>query len=497
MDEKHTFLSRGKKFNQKLKELLKKKLKDRYKINGYYFSNNKNDSSQKNRNKKSFLASYEEQQKTIHENEFRFAVEDYRKLKHNIYVFDWKINENKKKDNIIKSKNFPRDKINFSNLQEMLTEFLRNKNKHNDNMNMISKCRIKLDNFNRGIKENRINSILSKVSLHFNKAKTKVNLGKNGIDSSEHNYKELISILNEKRKKLQKYNNDSSAKKSKSLDIKSIDNIEKLKNRKYKINSNFNDNTSGNKNLDDIQNKINNIDNLVEKTRTINNYSEGRKYIQIYNNYKEKEKEKEKYKNNTICSNKIKIKIKNKNKSKYIIDTTNNSNSKYNNENEKNINNRFMKTPFSHSRNINSYFNQNFNSDSSNNNNNTILNTNKIINKTPVRSAFKRSSNKVKNLPLYTTTIEDILNEYDRIKKKSKLTKIHYRETHLMTYREIDKVVKIKEDLLVFLLQQKFLNNQFPLKSAKKPNKRKLFIKKLKDNVDSIDRRYLESFDNT
>jgi len=32
MDEKHTFLSRGKRFNQKLKELLKKKLKDRYKI---------------------------------------------------------------------------------------------------------------------------------------------------------------------------------------------------------------------------------------------------------------------------------------------------------------------------------------------------------------------------------------------------------------------------------------------------------------------------------
>ena len=117
--------------------------------------------------------------------------------------------------------------------------------------------------------------------------------------------------------------------------------------------------------------------------------------------------------------------------------------------------------------------------------------------KTPVRSAFKRSSNKVKNLPLYTTTIEDIINEYDRIKKKSKLTKIHYRETHLMTYREIDKVVKIKEDLLVFLLKQKFLNNQFPLKSAKRPNKRKLFIKKLKDNVDVLDRRYIDSFDST
>ena len=495
MDDQYTFLSRGKKFNQKLKQILKKKLKDRYRIKGYCFAYNNNNSSRKN--KKSFLTSFEEQQKTIQENEFRFANEDYQKLKHNIYIYDWKINEDKKKENKIKTQNFPNDKINFSNLQEMLTEFLRNKNKHNKNKNTIIKSRIKLDNFNRGIKQNRINSILSKVSLHFNKVKAKINFGKNDIDSNEYHYKKLISILNKSRKKFKKNNNDSSAKKSKSLDIKSIDTIEKLKNRKYRISSNLNVNTSVNKNVDNIQNKINNIDNLVEKTRTINNYSEGRKYIQIYNNYKEKEKEKEKYKNNSICSNKIKIKIKNKNKSKYIIDTTNNSNSKYNNEDEKNINNRFMKTPFSHSRNINSYFNQNFNSDSSNNNNNTILNTNKIINKTPVRSAFKRSSNKVKNLPLYTTTIEDILNEYDRIKKKSKLTKIHYRETHLMTYREIDKVVKIKEDLLVFLLQQKFLNNQFPLKRTKKPNKRKLFIKKLKDNVDSIDRRYLESFDNT
>ena len=491
MDEKYTFLSRGKKFNQKLKELLKKKLKDRYKIKGYCFANN---SSQKNRskNKKLFLTSYEEQQKTIKENEFRFAIEDYQKLKHNIYIYDWKINEDKKKDNKIRTKNFPRDKINFSNLQEMMTEFIRNKNKHNDNMNTITKSRIKLDNFNRGIKENRINSILSKVSLHFNKVKTKVNLGKNDIDSSEHNYKKLIEILNESRKKLKKNNNDSSAKKSKSLDIKSIDNIEKLKNRKYKFNSNFNVNTSGNKNSDDIQKKINIIDNLVEKTKTINNYSEGRRYNNIYNNYKEKEKEKYKNKHNTICSNKIKI----KNKSKYIFDTTNNSNSKYNNDDDKNIKNRFLKRPFSHSRNRISDFNQNFNSDSSNNNN-TIFNTNKKMYKTPVRSAFKRSSNKVKNLPLYTTTIEDIINEYDRIKKKSKLTKIHYRETHLMTYREIDKVVKIKEDLLVFLLKQKFLNNQFPLKSAKRPNKRKLFIKKLKDNVDVLDRRYIDSFDST
>jgi len=485
MDENYTFLSRGKKFNQKLKELLKKKLKDRYKVKGYCFSNNKNNSSQKNKsnNKKIFLTSYEEQQKTIHENEFRYAIEDYQKLKHKIYMFDWKINEDKKRDNKIRTKNFPRDKINFSNLQEMLTEFLRNKNKH-DNMNTITKSKIKLDNINRSIRENRINSILSKVSLHFNKVKTKINHGKNDIYSRENNYNKLISTLNQSRKKLLKNTNNSSAKKSTSLDIKSFDNIEKLKNKEYKIRVN----TSVNKNLDDIQNKINNIDNLVEKTKTINNYSEGRKYINIYNNYKEREKEKNK--NNTLYSNKT------KNESKYIFNTTNNSASKYNNEDDKIINNKFKKRAFSHSRNRNFYLNQNLNSDSSNNNN-TIFNTNKIMNKTPVRSAFKRSSNKVKNLPLYTTTIEDILNEYDRIKRKSKLTKIHYRETHLMTYREIDDVVKIKEDLLVFLLKQKFFNNKFPLKKTKIPNKRKIFIKKLKDNVDVLDRRYLDSFVST
>ena len=320
MDDKYTFLSRGKKFNQKLKELLKKKLKDRYKIKGCCFAYNKNDSSikRKSKNKKSLLSPYEEQQKTIQENEFRFAIEDYQKLKHNIYTFDWKINEEIKKDNKIRTKNFPRDKINFCNLQEMLTEFLRNKNKH-DNMNSIIKSRINLDNVNRSIRENRINSILSKVSLHFNKVKTKVNLGKNDIHSSDNNYKELISILNESRKKLHKNSNII-------LGKKSIDNIEKLKNRKYKINSN----TIGNKNLDDIQNNINNIDNIPEKTRTINTYSEGRKYINYYNNCREKEKYK--IKNNTIYANKI------RNKNKYIFDTINNSNSKCNNEDDQNIN---------------------------------------------------------------------------------------------------------------------------------------------------------------
>ena len=486
MDDKYTFLSRGKKFNQKLKELLKKKLKDRYKIKGYRFAYNKNNSSQKSNSKAKnlVLTSYEEQQKTIQENEFRFAIEDYQKLKHNIFIYDWKINEDIKKYNKIRTKNFPRDKINFCNLQEMMTEFLRDKNKHNDNKNAIIKSKIKLDNVNRGIKENRINSILSKVSLHFNKVKTKVNLGKNDIDSNEHNIKKLMDKLNESRIKLKKKNNNSSGKKSNTLDINSIDNIEKLKNRKNKINSNFNANTSCNKNLEDLQKIINNIDNLVEKTKTINAYSERRKYTNIYNNYKEKEIYENK--NNTICSNKIKI----KNKSKYLFNTTNNSNSKYNNESDTNINNKSLKRPFSHSRNINS--NQNFNSYSSNDN--TIFNKNRIMNKTPIKSAFKRSSNKVKNLPLYTTTIEDILNEYDRIKKKSKLTKIHYRETHLMTYREIDKAVKIKEDLLLFLLKQKFFNNQFPLKRSKSPNKRKMFIEKLKDNVDFVDRRYLDSF---
>jgi len=66
-----------------------------------------------------------------------------------------------------------------------------------------------------------------------------------------------------------------------------------------------------------------------------------------------------------------------------------------------------------------------------------------------------------------------------------------------MTFREIDKVIKIKEDLLVFLLQRKFLNNQFPIKATKRPNKKKIFIKKFKDNVDSIDRRYLDSLEST
>ena len=454
MNNTNYFLSRGKKFNQKLKELFQKKLKDRYKIRGYSFSNSKNISLLGKKQRHNLLTHQEQLKKIKKENELKFAMENYLELKHNIYSLD-----KKQKTKIVPTKNFKNEKINFSNLKEILNEFIRDKNKHSDNRISITKSKLKLDNVNRGIKVNRINDILSKISLHFNKAKNKVDVGRNDRENHENNYKKLIEILNESRKKFEQ-RTITSRRKVLSLDKKRIKNNYNLD---LKINL---DNKKDNYTID---NRINTLDNRYEYMKTL--------YTNINTNDNLNSK-------NNIDSNdddEDASFIRNKsilNKFKY--------NGINNNYKSKKRNIKQNERPLSYSRNVN-LMNDNYNTiDSSLNNAKNV--------KRLIKTDIKKKPFKVKNLPLYTTKIEDILNEYDRIKNKSKLTEIHYKEAHLATFKEIDNIVKIKEDLLIFLLREKFLKNKYPLRITKTPNKRKIFIKKFKDNVDSIDRKYFGNF---
>ena len=126
--------------------------------------------------------------------------------------------------------------------------------------------------------------------------------------------------------------------------------------------------------------------------------------------------------------------------------------------------------------------------------NNTSSTDRNIINKRLFKSAFKRESSKIKNKPLYTTKIEDIINEYTRIKKNSKLQRIKYKEAHFLTYREIDNIMDIKEDLLIFSLKEKYLKKQFPKPVVTRQNKRDLFIKKFKDDIDFMDNKDLKNY---
>lgn len=430
-------ISLNQKLNQQYKDLFKKKLKDRNKIRGFCFSHN-NDSF--SFNKKSVFHSESNidiSKKIIQRNEFKKAMKDYIDLKHNITSYDKKYEIDKYK--IIKKINSSYEKINYSNLQELFSDFLRDKDKHNNDKISIIKSKLKLDNINRNIRINRINYLLEKISLNSNKIKTKIDMGKDMNEFNENIYNKLVDVLNLSRKKLEQKINISKSKPL-SIDIKNIDIIKKNKNKKYIIHSNSNY---------DLENRINTNENV-----STNLNSEKRKYNNFYNNSYDNSNDK----------------IKNIYSSKHIFKIDKNNK----------INIKIKERPLSHSRNI-KQFNQLCNTSSSNTN---------INNKRTFRSAFKKSPVKIKNMPLYTTKIDDIMKEYYRIKKMSKLTKMRYKETHLLTFKEIDKTIKVKEDLLIFSLKQKYNKNQFPKQNNKKKiNKKDLFIQKFKDNAEYLDKK--------
>ena len=68
-------------------------------------------------------------------------------------------------------------------------------------------------------------------------------------------------------------------------------------------------------------------------------------------------------------------------------------------------------------------------------------------------AGHRTSSNKVINKPLYITKIGDLVKEYNRIKSETKNSSIRLKEKHMITNDEIEKIVKIKEDLLMFNLK--------------------------------------------
>ena len=85
------------------------------------------------------------------------------------------------------------------------------------------------------------------------------------------------------------------------------------------------------------------------------------------------------------------------------------------------------------------------------------------------------------------TNINDFINEYNRIKRNIKKLKKNYEERHFTTFKEIDRLLKTKEDMLMFLLKQKFLNSKLKPKPSKDNINKKEFINKIKDYLDLIE----------
>ena len=104
-------------------------------------------------------------------------------------------------------------------------------------------------------------------------------------------------------------------------------------------------------------------------------------------------------------------------------------------------------------------------------------------------AGFRAISNKVANKPLYTTKIGDFVKGYNRIKTISKKAKKKMIEKPMTSMEDIDKIIKVKEDLLMFNLKMKFFNCSFPQKREKVISKKQIFRKKIKKCMDLLDNR--------
>ena len=121
--------------------------------------------------------------------------------------------------------------------------------------------------------------------------------------------------------------------------------------------------------------------------------------------------------------------------------------------------------------------------------NNKSTNYNTISNFININKNNKNrvKSCKVKYMPLYTAKITDFVNNYNRIKNTNKVTKLKRKENHWSTYADIEKDFNIKEEMMMFLLKDKYINSQFPQKRVKKPNQRKLFVKNLTEKLEILE----------
>ena len=518
------------------KKKYKEKLKDRHKINGIKF-----DYSKKERRKNLILFNNKSQEKIKREKLENLIFNDYNKLKHQIFI-----KEKKEKDKSKEAENNNKNinAFNYTNITNIIEKFLSTTN-YNDKNNPfnynLKRGKMAIDQMNRNIKKNRINASLKKIVLHFRKIKSK--LGNDIIINNEkYLSEEMAETIKNKieshRKKMKLRNFMTSKNNTMVIDSNLYNytsNSTNLINNKFKrtkintsnfyensnisnINSNFNlsscrpftkknINIKKNKNGSSIQlysylihpDDKNRKNAITLKDELINKNFNKEETLELSKENKLKSENKSILNNKkkglafnasklshyfTLSLTAKKLRDKNKNaKEKYGLFTDDyntiglmkKSNSNY--IKKTNFENNSSTIPKSNFHNIK--FKKNFK-----------FNDSSIINKKLQRcsSSIKRKSFlKVKNLPIYMTNINDFINEYNRIKRNIKKLKKNYEERHFTTFKEIDRLLKTKEDMLMFLLKQKFLNSKLKPKPSKDNINKKEFINKIKDYVDLIE----------
>ena len=139
--------------------------------------------------------------------------------------------------------------------------------------------------------------------------------------------------------------------------------------------------------------------------------------------------------------------------------------------------------------------NRNIKTANKENNGHNSLNTsgkNKVIS-----SSFRAVSNKVKNLPLYTTKIEDIIIEYDLIRERMEKERKKYIKNRLLSPNDIDEIMKTRTEMKILKLKNKYLKTKFPEPGT--TGNKSLNIEEIKNKIghelDKIERKFYNSRD--
>ena len=119
------------------------------------------------------------------------------------------------------------------------------------------------------------------------------------------------------------------------------------------------------------------------------------------------------------------------------------------------------------------------------------LNSFSNIKEPVISSSFRTVSNKVKNLPLYTTKIDDIIKEYDNIKDSMENERRKYIKNRLLGIEQIDEIIKTRTEMKIMKLKQKYLSTRFPEAGLGKSGMSLSEIKgKISKELDKIDRKF-------
>ena len=522
---------------QNMKKLYKAKMKDRHKLKGIKLNYPKKEV------KKYLLSSNEKsQEKLIKEYEVNLLFKNYNKLKHDIFIREQKEKELTKQEEINK---YSSKAFNYTNLTKLIEKFIslkKDKSKDNPFNYNLNRGKMIIDQMNRNIKINRINDTLKKIVLHYTKIKPKLNTRNSIINTflSDEAVEKIKNKIEYNRKKINKRNYISRKNNSVNLDTKcnndkfsyynTTNNSNLIMNNEVKkqmIDITNNNESTINKNIMNYNLKYSTFRSSLNKNIKLKKKKYSSSSLQIYSNVfnlEEQNKKNQYNKNrinsfnkngqrilqsdNTIEKNK-KLILNSSNLTRYTNLSLNVKQNKYKkkstwNHSElstedyntigliKKCNSNYVKKNYSKT-NL-SYRPQ---SCMSNKNKNMLkynlndISINKQIHKRNYSSNKKKSFLKVKNMPIYSTNISDFIVEFNRIKKNIKKLKKNYEEKHFSTYKEIDHILEIKEDMMMFLLKQKYFNSKFKPIQKKLKNNKKEFITKMKNDFEILEEKPL------